>query len=297
MADVLYGVLTAPVSQRVLGANTVADSCLMLLAVNFVSLGLGPADIDANHASRLRGIAASAPTAAPGVQALLAAYATVPDARHRLPNGDVAGSEWWTRSTGRRVVWSMLLGSIGRWYDAQGTDSTAVAYYEAALALPWRFNDAPIWMDIDLIFPLAVLYSQPEAMRADPARLERFLNGVFGGKSIAIASQDLPRLRRFHTALGAFFASRGEWAGGARGAIYQLESMRTVTRQLNAANPQQEPLHDSIDLLGQLLVGYCKTGATTKVVALSRDIADEAQRVGRAPSSGPPCAPATSPPR
>lgn len=295
VTDVMYGALSSARWQR--GGNSngaIADSCLALLALNFATLGLGPPDIARTHQSRLQGIALAEPTTKDGVNALLAAYATVPDVSKRLPSGDLPGAQWWGRSDARRATWSTLLGSIGRWYDTRDDDSTAVTYYEAALGMPWRYNEPPPWMDIDLIFPLAVLYSQPSMMNAAPRRLNQFLDGVFGGKMLAYETQDLPRIRRFHTALGALFASRNEWGNGPRGALFQLENMRAITKRLNSANPGAEPLRDAPELLLQLFQGYCATGATARAAALSQEIAAEYRRLGRPQSVAATC-PRTAP--
>ena len=288
VTDVMYSVLSAARWRR--GGNSngaIADSCLMLLALNFATLGLGPPDIARSHSSRLQGIAVAEPTTKGGVDALLEAYARMPDVRKRLPPvnpplGNLPGAQWWGRSEARRATWSTLLGSIGRWYDTRDDDTTAVAYYETALGMPWRYNEPPMWMDIDLIFPLAMLYAQPAMMATAPNRLKLFLDGVFGGKMHAYESQDLPRIRRFHTALGAFFASRGEWGNGPRGALFQFENMRILTQRMNAANPNAEPLRDAPELLLQLVQGYCAIGATARAVTLSQEVAAEYRRLGQA---------------
>ncbi len=301
VADVMYSVLSAARWRRGGNANgAIADSCLMLLALNFATLGLGPPDIARTHSSRLQGIAVAEPTTKGGVDALLEAYARMPDVRKRLPPGNVPpgnlplgnlpGAQWWGRSEARRATWSTLLGSIGRWYDTRDDDTTAVAYYEAALGMPWRYNEPPMWMDIDLIFPLAMLYAQPAMTAAAPNRLKLFLDGVFGGKMHAYESQDLPRIRRFHTALGAFFASRGEWGNGPRGALFQFENMRTLTQRMNAANPNAEPLRDAPELLLQLVQGYCATGATARAMTLSQEVAAEYRRLGQAQPAAEVCA-------
>ena len=290
VTDVMYSALSSARWQR--GGNVsgaIADSCLMLLAVNFSTMGLGPPDISRNHLSRLQGIAVAEPTTKGGVDAMLAAYAAKPDVSKRLPSGDLPGAQWWGRSETRRTTWSTLLGSIGRWYDTRDDDTTAVAYYEAALGIPWRYNEPPMWMDIDLIFPLAMRYSQPSMMSADPKRLNRFLDSVFGGKMVAYQRQDDQQIRRFHTALGAFFASRKEWGNGPRGAVFQLESMHTTTRRINRANPNAEPLRDSPELLLQHFQGYCATGATARAAALSDEIAAEYRRLVRPQSVAATC--------
>ncbi len=182
------------------------------------------------------------------------------------------------------------MGSIGRWYDTRDDDQTALKYYEASLGMPWSGSQLPRWSDIDFTFPLAVLYAQPANMAADSQRLDRMIDGVFGGKMNAYELQDLPRIRRFHTALGAFFASRGVWQRGARGAIFQLENMREMTRRINAENRSEPPLHDAPELLSQLREGYCRTGATARVTALEREIEAEYRRLGRPQPPAAPCA-------
>ena len=203
--------------------------------------------------------------------------------------GDLPGAEWWAQSQGRHAIWSTVLGGIGHWHDARGADSTAMAYYEAALGIPWRYNEPPEWIDIELVFPLAVLYSDNAAQRASPERLNKFLDGVFMSKLLAYQQRDLPRIRRFHTSLGAFFASRDEWRGTPRGAIYQLESMRNTTRQLNQGARDGEVLRDAPELLRQLVIGYCTTGAPEKATQVAGEIAAENRRLGRPVDRGAVC--------
>ena len=134
-----------------------------------------------------------------------------------------------------------------------------------------------------------MLYASDDAQRAAPERLNRFLDGIFQSKLLAYQQRNVPRIRRFHTALGAFFASRNEWKNGPRGALFQLENMRLATRQLNAAAQPGDVVHDPPELLQLLLAGYCKTGATEKAAALAADIAAEGRRVGRPVATGAAC--------
>ena len=269
--------------------SPVADSCFELLALNFAAMGLGPPDVAREHMTRLQKVASSEQSTKSGVDALLAAYANTPRADRRTSAGDLPGAEWWSQSQGRHAVWSTVLGGIGRWHDARGADSTAMAYYEAALGIPWRYNEPPEWIDIELVFPLAVLYSDDAAQRASPERLNKFLDGVFMSKLLAYQQRDLPRIRRFHTSLGAFFASRDEWRGAPRGAIYQLESMRNATKQLNQGARDGEVLRDAPELLRQLVIGYCKAGAMEKATQLAGEIAEENRRLGRTVDRGAVC--------
>ena len=272
----------------------VADSCLELLAANFAVVRLGPPDIARVHADRLRRIAAREPGTRRGVDALMAAYSSVPTTARRPPGTDLPNTEWWTRTNGRRAVWSTLLGSIGRWYDARGADSTAVAYYEAALGMPWQYNEPPEWIDIEIIFPLAVLYASGTAQHTAPIPSNAFLDGVFHSKMLAYQERDVPRIRRFHTALGAFFASRGEWKGEPRGAIFQLESMRRSTRQLNVDARGAKVFIDTPELLQQLVNGYCATGEKVKAEELAREIAAQSRVPGRIPPGASGCATSTA---
>lgn len=288
VADAMYAMLESGTKSRgQLGgalSATAADSALVILAVDLATMGLGPPDIARQHESRLRGIAAAAPSTKPGIEALLTAYAQKPTVDPRSLNAETAGglSRWWTDNYGRRAMWSSVLRSIGSWYDARDDEANALAYYEAATGRPWRYNEAPMWMDLEAIFPLAVLYSQPGATTSEPTRLNRFIDGIFNGKKVAYQSQDDARIRRFHAGLGAFFASRDEWTGGARGAVFQLEHMRNATRRLNAANRDGEPLRDSPDLLAQLVIGYCRAGALDKAATLAKEVDGEYRRLGRA---------------
>ena len=281
-----------------LSSGAIADSCLELLALNFAALGLGPADVARSHAGRLAKVAASEPGTKGGVDALLAAYVNVAGVARHSSDGDFTGPEWWGRTEGRRDVWSTVLGGIGRWHDARGADSTAMRYYEAALGMPWRYNEPPTWIDIEIIFPLAVLYSSDAAQRAAPPRLNAFLDGVFQSKLVAYQERNVPRIRRFHTALGAVFASRGEWKGEPRGAVFQLERMRVATRQLNQlSGGVVEAVHDAPELLQQLVKGYCAIGEVEKAKALARQIVGEAQRAGLAVEVAHSCASVGAGPR
>ena len=282
VTDAMYAMLEGGSGQSKRLSSVVADTCLTLLALNFTTLGLGPTDIAKNHAERLRNIALTAPSTAGGIDALLAAYALKPGDPRRLNAKSSPSAHWWTDNFGRRTLWSAVLRSIGNWYDTRGDDANAIAYYEAATSRPWQYNEAPPWMDLDAIFPLAVLYAQPEAVRADPQRLDRFIEGIFNSKQIAYNSQDFPRIRRFHTGLGAFFASRGEWGKGSHGAIFQLERMREATRRINAANPASAaPLRDSPDLLAQLAKGYCATNQLQKAAEITAEVIAVYQRLER----------------
>jgi tetratricopeptide (TPR) repeat protein len=275
VTDAMYAMLETPgVTPKV------ADSCLVLLAMNFVSMGLGPPDVAQLHAARLRGIATATPSTAPGVEALLKAYATKPSDPRPL-NAQASQARWWTDNYGRRTTWSAVLRSIGSWYDARDDDANAIAYYEAATSRPWAYNEAPPWMDLDAIAPLAQLYAQSMRTRDDSTRLDRFIEGIFGGKMVAYNTGDYPRIRRFHTGLGAFYASRGQWANGARGAVFQLEHMRDATRRLNASRPNVEPLRDSPDLLAQLVIGYCRTNQAAKAATLAAEVNAEYVRLKR----------------
>ena len=275
VTDAMYAMLETPAI-----APNVADSCLVLLAMNFVSMGLGPPDIAQLHAARLRGIATTAPSTAQGVQALLKAYAVKPENPRPL-NAPSSQARWWTDNFGRRPTWSAVLRSIGSWYDARDDDANAIAYYEAATGRPWAYNEAPPWMDLDAIAPLAQLYAQSMRTRDDSTRLDRFIEGIFGGKMVAYNTGDYPRIRRFHTGLGAFYASRGQWGPGARGAVFQLEHMRDATQRLNASRPNVEPLRDSPDLLAQLVIGYCRTNQAAKAATLAAEVNAEYVRLKR----------------
>jgi len=289
--DALYDLLRS-------GGRTAGlpDTALTLLAVNFATMGLGPADILRDHETRLlaavqcvttereggAGAKAPPPPLCVPIREMLG-LAARSDARDaRTYNRRFDGSRWWTSRVDRLAVWSMLLRSFAAAYDAAGNPGLALAYYEAALARPWTNGPPPPWMDIESIAPMAMLYAE----RSDGgASLREFLDGVFQGKSMAYEQNDTARLRRMHTALGALFVSRAEWSNGARGALFQLDRMRQMTRRLNDGRLADDKLADPPDLLNQLRVGLCRAGRSAEAGIVLRDVVVGFERSDRAASA------------
>ena len=150
----------------------------------------------------------------------------------------------------------------------------------------------PEYMDIESIVPLANIYAH---LPDSTARIDGLINGVFNSKSIAYAEQDKPRIRRFHMALGTFFAARDDWRSGPRGALFQLERMRNTTAEINRQRPGAEPLRDPPELLDQLWRGYCLAGRAADAAALMPEIIEGYRRIGAAlPSATRACPPPRS---
>ncbi len=269
------------------------DTALSLLVINFATMGLGPTDVLRDHAERLRFAAgcraprSSTPNAGAAARAapgLCAAAVEVIDAAEfatrrdpRPINRRMNSSGWWTARFERMAVWSALMRSFAAYFEGSGNRALAIAHYEAALARPWDGGPPP-WMDVESIAPMAMLYGQ------DRAVLSEFLDGVFQGKGLAYARDDVPLLRRMHTALGAFFAASAVWGEGPRGAEFQLERMRLMTGRMNQGRADRERLIDPPDLLNQLRLRYCRIRRTDAAAALLPELADAYRRTGRSES-------------
>ena len=199
---------------------------------------------------------------------------------------DPRDTRWWTAPP-RAAIWGGMLRVFGDAHNAAGRTQLARAYYESALGLPWRENMPPDYMDIESIVPLATIYTQ---LPDSTARIDALINGVFESKNVAYAMQDQPRIRRFHMALGTFFAARNEWRSGPRGALFQLERMRTTTANINRSNPAAEPLRDPPELLDQLWRGYCLAGRAADAERMMPEVIAGYRRIGAAtPNPARPC--------
>lgn len=288
VTDALYRALAS--GRR--GAS-MPDTALSLLVINFATMGLGPSDVLRDHAERLRtaagcrmpgsstknGGAAARP--APGLCAAAEEVVRAAElATRRDPrpiNRRMNSSDWWTAQSDRMAVWSALMRSFAAYFEGSGNRALAIAHYEAALARPWD-GEPPPWMDVESIAPMAMLYGP------DRAALRSFLDGVFLGKGLAYARDDVRLLRRMHTALGAFFSASDVWDDGPRGAEFQLERMRQMTGRLNQGRADQDKLIDPPDLLNQLRIRYCRTGRNDAAAALLPDVEDGYRRTDRSES-------------
>ena len=199
---------------------------------------------------------------------------------------DPRDTRWWTPLP-RAAMWGGMLRVFGDAHNAAGRTELARAFYESALGFPGAMP--PEYMDIESIVPLANIYAQ---LPDSTARIDALIDGVFNGKTIAYAMQDIPRIRRFHMALGTFFAARDDWRSGPRGALFQLERMRNTTAEINRSSPNAEPLRDPPELLDQLWRGYCFAGRAADAASLMPEIIDGYKRIGAAtPSASRPCPP------
>lgn len=295
VTDALYSELAS--GRR--GAS-MPDTALSLLVINFATMGLGPTDVLRDHAERLRaaaGCRAPAPSSrsggdgarpAPGLCAAAEAVVEAAElATRRDPrpiNRRLHASGWWTATVDRMAVWSALMRSFAAYFEGSGNRALAIAHYEAALARPWDGGPPP-WMDVESIAPMAMLYGQ------DRAVLREFLDGVFLEKGLAYGRDDVPLLRRMHTALGAFFSASAIWDDGPRGAEFQLERMRQMTGRLNQGRAAQVKLIDPPDLLNQLRIRYCLTHRNEAAAALLPEVVDAYRRADRSESvPASPCA-------
>jgi hypothetical protein len=108
---------------------------------------------------------------------------------------------------------------------------------------------------------LSLLSRQP---RLDPEgrRQRDLINELFVGKAGAYKSDDLVAMQRFHTALGRWYAERGEWAGtGFTNARFQLESAIGSAEQREKRGEPYQPLQEEKDMLAG---GYAKLGESSK---------------------------------
>jgi deoxyribodipyrimidine photolyase len=93
---------------------------------------------------------------------------------------------------------------------------------------------------------------------------------MFMGKGMAYAQGDLVTIRAFHTALGAYYAAKGQWTGpDARNAEFQLSHMREVTQRL--ANDGKR-VSDPPELLAKLANHYQQKGDTVRAAAVAKDV-------------------------
>ena len=231
-------------------ASPLGDSLLLLLVRANVVGRLSPEEFDTRQREALQSIGATRPTLQGPIVALERVYAT------RDANDPAIGASpqgWWTASRDRRQTWSSVLRTIGEWHERTGAESLAVAFYESALGSD-RYEIDP-WSDLDAVLPLLLIYARrAERQPADVRHLERLVSRVFGGKTLAYERGERARIRQFHTTLGAFYAREKRWQGVPRGAIFQLERMRAVTRELGPAYV------DPPELLEQLMEGYLAVG-------------------------------------
>jgi hypothetical protein len=264
------------------GGTGMPNSAYELLMRSFVARGVSAASMLQDEGPRLRPLTSFDVLRAPIDSCLALAAARTPAQVFAI---DPRDTRWWTPLP-RAVIWGGMLRAFGDAHNAAGRTDLARAFYESALGLPWR-DMPPEYMDIESIVPLANIYAQ---LPDSTARIDALITGVFESKTVAYAMQDKPRIRRFHMALGTFFAARNDWRSGARGALFQLERMRSTTAEINRENLTAEPLRDPPELLDQLWRGYCLAGRTANAAALMPEIIEGYRRIGAAtPSAERPC--------
>jgi tetratricopeptide (TPR) repeat protein len=221
-------------------------------------------------APRLSAVADLRPFLKDGARSLIESY------QPRKPGNRYAepGNVWWQRhdlsvrgeyARMAPLAWSSILRGLGDRYMQGGDLETAASYYEAALDFP-RSQQADPRMDLSALMPLGIIYVT-RAKSGDSAaveRLNRFVGYMFYGKGDAYESRDLRRIRAFHMALGELFARQEMWGtpSQVRGAIFQLERMRMLTRAIQQEDPQH-PVTDPPGLLEHLAEAYRATGQPT----------------------------------
>ena len=254
----------------------VADSLMQLLATANVVASLSPGTFAEAQRERLRDVPALHPALRDPVGALLTAYGTdvvSPAARRALDAGWWRGGSW-----DRRRAWSGVLRTIGEWHERAGRDSLAAQFYEVALGFP--DGEVGPWVDLNAVLPLVLIYDRRARTSPAAAReLDRLMQSVFEGKAIAYQREEIPRIRQFHMALGTYYAGRKQWTGTPRGAVFQLERMREMTRRMGGA---ARGVHDSPVLLEQLLEGYLATKRVEDARRLLPALTEANRHAGRA---------------
>ncbi len=193
---------------------------------------------------------------------------------------------WWEEERDTRTrAWNAMLRTIGGWHERGGRDSLAMRYYAGAIGYPYDMMDP--WADLDALLPLVLLHDRRAATSPDAAReLDRLINFTFGGKGSAYAAADLSRIRQFHMTLGAYYASKEQWAGTPRGAVFQLDRMRATTAQLNGrTGSRRGALVDPPELLEQLILGYIATGRAAAAPPVISELSAANAAVGREDTS------------
>ncbi|GLC27833.1 hypothetical protein [Roseisolibacter agri] len=248
----------------------VADSLLQLLATANVVASLSSETFAATQRDRLRDVPSLHPTLRDGVTAMLAAYASTPVTPE---------ARWWqSGSWDRRRAWSGVLRTIGEWHERDGREALAATYYERALGFP--DEEVGPWVDLNAVLPLVLIYDRRARTSPEAAqRLDRLMRSVFEGKAIAYQREDIPRIRQFHIALGSYYAGRRQWVGTPRGAIFQLERMREMTRRMGGA---AQGVWDPPLLLEQLMEGYLATNRADDARRLLPALTEANRHAGRA---------------
>jgi hypothetical protein len=243
-----------------------ADSLLLILARANVTARLSPETFAQTQRPSLERLAGQHPRLREPLAWLIEVYGG--DARH--PGGLAsAPGGWWGQSPEHQRAWSSTLRTVGQWLERAGRDSAAERYYLAALG-GLQSGLVPPWADWEAALPLIFIYDRWAQGSQDAARqLARLLDALFEGKGAAYREQDLVRIRQMHTTLGAYYASRGQWEGAPRGALFQLERMRLMTQRLRT--PEQT-LVDPPELLEQLITGYLATGQAGAALRVLPDL-------------------------
>lgn len=256
-----------------------ADSLVVVLAIANVRARTSPEVFDRSQRGALEQAVNRAPRLADALRPMIAVY----DAAVAAPPSatQLSRSAWWDATPDRRRVWSSALRNIGQWHERDGREEHAVAYYMGALG--YRRGEIEPWSDLDAVLPLVLILDRASGDSTRPApELDRFLDAVFSGKSLAYREEDLPRIRQFHMTLGAYYAGRGQWGGAPRGAIFQLERMRETTAALGGP---AAGIVDPPELIERLMSGYLATNRAAEALRLLEPLKEANDATGRVDSS------------
>jgi tetratricopeptide (TPR) repeat protein len=235
---------------------------------------VGPPWFADNLQERLERVIALRPPVRDGVRDILAAYAAPGGAVLRVS----ATPTWWGRSMDDRATWSSLLRWIGDWYYSQDRLAEARSYYEAAIG-NWRSDPGDPTVDRKAVLPLALIYAQT-GDESGTKRVQDNINVIFNAKAMAYQRNSDEDIRDFHTALGAYYATKGKWTGdGAQNAEFQLSRMREATQRLAS---QGKRLQDPPDLLASLAQHYQYSEHPERAESIKTDLRRTYQLQGKA---------------
>jgi len=237
-------------------------------AASLTTARFGPAEFSVRMKPRLTRLVERGGVIANGASALIDAYAPrKPDAVYTEP----ASAQWWHETTRERRAWSGMLRWLGDWHNQRNSTRLARSFYEAAVGKGGEYLTAE-WADAKALVPLALLYAQSggDSTGRLEGNVQDYTERLFVGKTAAYQRNDLAAIRTFHTALGSYYASTGQWSGaGARSAEFQLNRMRQVTQQLNRQGKQ---VSDSPELLAKLATHYDTSGKKQQADSLRTQV-------------------------
>jgi tetratricopeptide (TPR) repeat protein len=245
-----------------------ATQALVYLAETLPVARVGPSAFDGALLDGLLAAKTRHRDIARGIDAVIYAYG--PRDEQNVYRDAGAGS-WWRSPDEARAVWSSLLRWLGDSYSEQDAKAVAASYYEAAI----EGNGSGIFdpkADRRALTRLALIYAQSDKSKGDRLmrNVENFTELMFSAKAQAYGNNDLEQIRDLHTALGTFYAERGQWTGpDARNAEFQLSRMRLATAQLAQKGAR---VSDPPELLAKLATHYEATGEAAKARTVEKDL-------------------------